>query len=78
MARLPAKMVSRLLHLRDPARRIAFMRFLLRRFWDDNLFEAAGSLAYTTVFALVPPLWRRIMDPRALRARSATVHLEDA
>lgn len=54
MVRLPANIVSRLLHLRDPARRIAFTRFLLRRFWDDNLFEAAGSLAYTTVFALVP------------------------
>jgi len=26
----------------------------------------------------VPPLWRRIMDPRALRARGATVHLEGA
>ncbi|PNS07547.1 YihY family inner membrane protein [Solilutibacter silvestris] len=54
MARLPAQIVSRLLHLRDPVRRAVFMRFLGRRFWDDNLFEAAGSLAYTTVFALVP------------------------
>jgi len=38
----------------DPARRRSFARFVARRFWDDRLFEAAGSLAYTTVFALVP------------------------
>lgn len=54
MARLPDQIVSRLLAMRDPVRRAVFMRFLGRRFWDDNLFEAAGSLAYTTVFALVP------------------------
>jgi len=29
-------------------------RFVLRRFFDDHLFEAAGALAYTSVFALVP------------------------
>lgn len=54
MARLPDQIVSRLLQLRDPVRRAVFMRFLGRRFWDDNLFQSAGSLAYTTVFALVP------------------------
>lgn len=40
--------------LRDPARARSFGRFLWRRFLDDRLFEAAGALAYTTVFALVP------------------------
>ncbi|MBS0218535.1 MAG: YihY family inner membrane protein [Proteobacteria bacterium] len=54
MARLPDQIVSRLLQLRDPVRRAVFMRFLGRRFWDDNLFQSAASLAYTTVFALVP------------------------
>ncbi len=54
MPRIPDQIVSRLLQLRDPARRAVFMRFLGRRFWDDNLFQSAGSLAYTTVFALVP------------------------
>lgn len=40
--------------LRDSARAKAFFRFLGRRFLDDRLFEAAGALSYTTVFALVP------------------------
>lgn len=40
--------------LRDRARAGTFFRFLWRRFLDDRLFEAAGALAYTTVFALVP------------------------
>ncbi len=40
--------------LRDRARTASFGRFLWRRFLDDRLFQAAGSLAYTTVFALVP------------------------
>ncbi|MDO5505178.1 MAG: YihY family inner membrane protein [Pseudoxanthomonas suwonensis] len=40
--------------LRDPARARSFGRFLWRRFLDDRLFEAAGALSYTTVFALVP------------------------
>lgn len=40
--------------LRDRHRAASFARFLLRRFLDDRLFQAAGSLAYTTVFALVP------------------------
>ncbi|KFN51059.1 YihY family inner membrane protein [Arenimonas composti] len=31
-----------------------FARFLWTRFVDDRCFEAAGALAYTTVFALVP------------------------
>ncbi|MEN5208476.1 YihY family inner membrane protein [Stenotrophomonas terrae] len=40
--------------LRDRARNASFGRFLWKRFIDDRLFQAAGSLAYTTVFALVP------------------------
>ncbi|QYR53528.1 YihY family inner membrane protein [Lysobacter soyae] len=38
----------------DPIRRRTFLRFVAERFWADRLFESAGSLAYTTVFALVP------------------------
>ena len=37
-----------------PKRSVAFMRFLWNRFWADQCFEAAGALAYTTLFALVP------------------------
>ena len=40
--------------LRDRARMRSFARFLARRFLDDNLFQAAAALAYTTIFALVP------------------------
>ena len=40
--------------VRDRARIGAFLRFVWRRFLDDRLFEAAGALSYTTVFALVP------------------------
>ncbi len=40
--------------LRDHGRAAGFARFVLRRFLDDRLFEAAGSLSYTTAFALVP------------------------
>ncbi|GGD43281.1 YihY family inner membrane protein [Pseudoxanthomonas indica] len=40
--------------LRDRARAGTFARFLALRFLDDRLFQAAGSLAYTTLFALVP------------------------
>ena len=40
--------------MRDRARTGTFFRFLWRRFLDDRLFEAAGALSYTTVFALVP------------------------
>lgn len=40
--------------LRDRARSGTFFRFLWRRFLDDRLFEAAGALSFTTVFALVP------------------------
>lgn len=40
--------------LRDRARAVSFGRFLWQRFLDDRLFQAAASLAYTTVFALVP------------------------
>jgi membrane protein len=40
--------------LRDRARATTFARFLWQRFLDDRLFEAAGALSFTTVFALVP------------------------
>ncbi|WP_299340971.1 YihY family inner membrane protein [uncultured Pseudoxanthomonas sp.] len=40
--------------MRDRARTGTFFRFLAKRFLDDRLFQAAGSLAYTTLFALVP------------------------
>jgi len=40
--------------VRDRARTASFGRFLWRRFLDDRLFQAAASLAYTTIFALVP------------------------
>ena len=40
--------------VRDRARMGTFFRFLAKRFLDDRLFEAAGALSYTTVFALVP------------------------
>ncbi len=40
--------------LRDRARAGSFGRFVLKRFLGDRLFEAAGALSYTTVFALVP------------------------
>ncbi|MDQ3287794.1 MAG: YihY family inner membrane protein [Pseudomonadota bacterium] len=40
--------------LRDPARARTFARFAAGRVIDDDLFQAAASLSYTTVFALVP------------------------
>lgn len=40
--------------MRDRARAGTFFRFLWQRFLDDRLFEAAGALSFTTVFALVP------------------------
>lgn len=40
--------------VRDRARIGAFLRFVWARFVGDRLFEAAGALSYTTVFALVP------------------------
>lgn len=40
--------------LRDRARIGAFLRFVWKRFLGDRLFEAAGALSYTSVFALVP------------------------
>ena len=39
---------------RDRARVGSFWRFVLKRFLGDRLFEAAGALSYTTIFALVP------------------------
>jgi membrane protein len=40
--------------LRDRARANSFFRFVAQRVLADNLFQAAGALSYTTVFALVP------------------------
>lgn len=40
--------------MRDRARASTFFRFLWRRFLDDRLFEAAGALSFTSLFALVP------------------------
>ena len=40
--------------LRDRARAGTFFRFVWKRFIGDRLFEAAGALSFTTVFALVP------------------------
>ncbi|MEJ7746762.1 MAG: YihY family inner membrane protein [Luteimonas sp.] len=40
--------------MRDRARASTFFRFLWTRCLDDRLFESAGSLSFTTVFALVP------------------------
>jgi len=40
----------------DRARIATFFRYLVRRFIDDNCFQVAGALAYTTLFALVPVL----------------------
>ena len=40
--------------MRDRARVGAFLRFVWERFVGDRLFEAAGALSYTSVFALVP------------------------
>ncbi len=38
----------------DRERITLFVRFLVKRFFDDRCFESAGALAYTTMFALVP------------------------
>jgi membrane protein len=38
----------------DRGRALAFARFMLGRFIDDRCPQAAGALAYTTLFALVP------------------------
>lgn len=38
----------------DRERSLTFARFLWRRFLDDECFQTAGALSYTTVFALVP------------------------
>lgn len=40
--------------VRDRARMLTFARFVGQRFVDDRLFEAAGALAFTTTFAIVP------------------------
>ncbi len=38
----------------DPGRATRFGRFMLKRFLEDRCPQAAGALAYTTLFALVP------------------------
>ena len=38
----------------DRARLNAFLRFVLRRFLDDQCLQTAGALALTTLFAVVP------------------------
>jgi membrane protein len=38
----------------DSQRALAFVRFITRRFLEDSCLSTAGSLAYTTLFALVP------------------------
>ena len=40
--------------VRDRHRVATFFKFLWSRFLGDDLFQAAGALSYTTVFALVP------------------------
>jgi membrane protein len=51
----PLDSLHRLLEqLTDRARARSFFRFLVRRFLDDNLLQAAGALSFTTVFAIVP------------------------
>ncbi len=42
------------LRLRDRARAHSFLGFVGKRFLDDRMFESAGALSFTTVFALVP------------------------
>lgn len=45
---LPPVIARQLQHL------LAFSRFIAKRFNDDQCFEAAGALSFTTVFAMVP------------------------
>lgn len=40
--------------IRHHARALTFLRFWGRRTLEDDVFQAAGALSYTTVFALVP------------------------
>jgi len=51
---IPSLITRGLAPLRDRERAVSFGAFLWQRFLDDRLFQAAGSLAYTTVFAIVP------------------------
>lgn len=57
MTRLPIhhRLLGHLMdRIRDRTRMLTFARFVGRRFVDDRLFEAAGALAFTTTFAIVP------------------------
>lgn len=51
---MPSFIQRRVEPLRDRERLITFGLFVWQRFLADRLFQAAGSLAYTTVFAIVP------------------------
>lgn len=51
---IPTTIERWLERVRDRERVVSFGWFLWQRFLDDRLFQAAGSLAYTTVFAIVP------------------------
>ena len=49
----PSPVIRWLLRI-DRERARSFMHFLLKRFLDDNCFQTAGALSFTTIFALVP------------------------
>jgi membrane protein len=50
----PFDTINRWARRADRERVQSFLRFLLRRFIDDNCFLTAGALSYTTLLALVP------------------------
>ncbi len=49
----PSPLIRRLQAI-DRERIRSFLRFLLKRFFDDNCFQTAGALSFTSIFALVP------------------------
>ena len=59
---MPSFIQRRVEPLRDRERLITFGLFVWQRFLADRLFQAAGSLAYTTVFAIgrSADRWRHI------------------
>lgn len=55
LARLPTDTAARAVRTRDIALDIwLFVRLAARRFWFDNCTQAAASLAYTSLLAVVP------------------------
>jgi membrane protein len=50
----PLAIIARWSQREERERVRAFLHYLLRRFWYDDCFQAAGALAYTTLLALVP------------------------